>query len=491
MAVRVPWYSTLENDPQSSPDSNSTVWTIDFRETTPAAGNSTMFGDDPFKSLFGGLSVGVPGEIRGLAEAHARWGRLPWKQLVMPSAHIARGWRVGKELDKRLKWLGSFMHHSRDWAPIFAPTGHLLTEGELIKRTTYAHTLSIIAKEGPDAFYSSSSKIARAIVRKVQSEGGIMTQEDLEGYKPVVEQALEGSYRGKKIWVTGAPSSGPVLLHILNLLELFDLSEGPTPLNIHRIVEAMKFGFAARTRISDPVSNADIKRMADIHTKEYAKEIFPRITDNITHTPDYYNPVFDVPTDHGTTHLSVVDKDGMAVSITSTINLVWGSRVLDQATGIIFNDELDDFSRPGMPNAFGLPPSPYNYASPNKRPLSSTSPVIMETASGEFYAALGGSGGSRIFGAVLQVILNLEWGMDASKAVEEPRVHDQLYPLETSVESGFNEATMESLKAKGHNITVFDINLGVAEVQAVVKDPKTGEFSAASDSRKNGIADAF
>ncbi|KAG8996381.1 hypothetical protein FRB90_012752 [Tulasnella sp. 427] len=251
----------------------------------------------------------------------------------------------------------------------------------------------------------------------------------------------------------------------------------------------MKFGFAAR--IGDPNTDEDIKRMAELHTKGYADAIFPRITDDTTHDPMYYNPVFDTPPDHGTTHLSVIDEDGMAVSLTSTVNLIFGSQVLDPVTGIIMNDELGDFSLPGTPNSFGLYPSPYNYPEAGKRPLSSIAPTIIEYETGDVQLALGGSGGSRIYGSVLQVILNyLEGGMDISQAVEEPRVHNQLFPLETSVESTYKTWGIESLKERGHNVTTFDINMGVAEVQAVAIGIQ-GEVTAASDSRKNGIAAAY
>lgn len=178
------------------------------------------------------------------------------------------------------------------------------------------------------------------------------------------------------------------------------------------------------------------ERIASFSTKEFGREINRNITDDTTHDASYYDPIFDVPQDSGTTHLSVVDRWGGAVSLTSTVNLIFGSRVMTTRSGIILNDEQDDFSIPGEINAFGLPPSPYNYPEAGKRPLSSTSPMIAEYEDGSFYAAMGGSGGSRIFGAVAQSFLNLEWGMDISEAIEAPRVHDQLFPPTVTIESG-------------------------------------------------------
>lgn len=249
------------------------------------------------------------------------------------------------------------------------------------------------------------------------------------------------------------------------------------------------------------------------------------ITDDATHALAYYRPHFDIKDDHGTTHVSVVDRHGSSVALTSTVNLLFGSQVMDPDTGVILNDEMvrlvviaqpkqelltivgagqDDFATPGIPDAFGLWPSPFNYPQGGKRPLSSTSPVVFsldddddEESGGRL--VLGGSGGSRIFGSVAQVMLNLDWGYDLSHAVEEPRAHDQLLPRYVSVESGYRQDLLDALRARGHNLTLFDINVGIAEVQAVVRSPAqrtrldrhAPNVWAASDSRKNGVAAAY
>lgn len=475
--------------PPSSEGGSSEVYTIDFRETAPALANSTMYKDDPIAARWGGLAIGVPGEIRGLQEAYGRWGTLPWARLVQPSVDLAAEWTVDKELARRLQMFESRMLPEEDWTAIFAPEGRMLLEGEIIRRTNYSRTLSSIASEGPDVFYKGP--IADSIIRKIQAEGGIMTNEDLENYTVKVDHALQGTYRDKKVYTSRAPTSGPVLLHILNLLERYDLiGEGRTGLNIHRFIEALKFGFAARTRIGDlPYVTNGTARVAEISTKSFADAIAVNITDDRTHPPEYYNPEFDVKIDHGTSHTSVLDKDGMAVALTTTVNVVFGSMVLDPETGVILNDEMDDFAVPGSPNGFGLWPSPYNYPEPGKRPLSSTTPTIMEHSDGSFYLAVGGSGGGRIFGAVLQVMLNLDWGMDVSEAIECGRVHDQLYPLEVDADDVVPGPLINALLERGHNITVSDINRIAAVVQAVVQ--KDGKIFAASDSRKNGIAAGY
>ncbi|EPQ26110.1 uncharacterized protein PFL1_06318 [Pseudozyma flocculosa PF-1] len=448
---------------------------IDFRETGPAAANTTMYEGRMDQARFGGLSVGVPGELRGLQEAHRRWGRLPWKRLVMPSVHLAEQTTVSKELARRLVLFGQFMYDDRAWSDIFVDpaTGLLKKEGDTIRRTAYAHTLR-----------------AR--------RGGILTHADLEAYRTVVGPAVRGDWLGgRRVFTTPAPTSGPILLSMLNVLSLYPsyVAEGATGLNVHRLIESLKFGFAQRTELADPAFMAPegLARIDEIPTPAEARRVRANITDDATHPLAYYGPKFDIVDDHGTMHLSVVDEHGGAVALTSTVNLIFGSRVLDERTGIILNDEMDDTSTPGVPNAFGLAPSPYNYPEAGKRPLSSTCPTIVEHDDGSVDLVIGGSGGSRIFGSVAQTMLQREWGRDLSDAIEQPRVHHQLLPTMVTAESGYAEKTLNALRGRGHEVLEFDINLAVAEVQAVEASGRgrTRSVRAASDSRKGGIAVAY
>ncbi|KAJ7725834.1 gamma-glutamyltranspeptidase [Mycena maculata] len=471
--------------PPAHPGAASDVFTIDFRETAPALANATMFPPHSNASQFGGLSVGVPGEVRGLEEAHRRWGTLPWKTLIEPSIALARGWTLQNELAKRITWFPDLMLGNPDYRAVFAPRGRFLREGEFINRSAYARTLAALASEGPDAFYQGP--IADALVRKVRAAGGILSHADLANYTVKVDRALQGTYRGRTIYTTHAPTSGPVLLHMLNLIERFPMA-ARTPLNVHRIVEVLKFGFAARTKICDPAFTNNTGRITEIPSKAFADRIATNITDDETHEPQYYGPEFDVPTDHGTSHTSSVDKNGMAVSLTSTVNLIFGSQVLDSETGVLFNDQMDDFSTPGTPNGFGLLPSPYNYPAPGKRPLSSTVPTIVEHADGSFAVAVGASGGGRIFGAVFQTLLNLEWGLDASRAVEAGRVHTQLLPAMVDADPGYPREVLDGLRERGHELAVTP---PVAAVVQIVTRHEDGQIFAASDSRKNGIAAGY
>ncbi|EST05817.1 Gamma-glutamyltranspeptidase [Kalmanozyma brasiliensis GHG001] len=470
--------------------------TIDFRETAPAAANKTMYMGRVPRAQFGGLAVGVPGELRGLQEAHKRYGRLRWKRLVQPSIELAKSATVSKELARRLGYFGGFMLDDPVWRAIFVDeeTGEVKKEGDTFHRTAYARTLQTIADHGPDAFYTG--EIAESLVRTTQENGGILTMQDLADYQVVVRPALEGSWMGKKVYTTHAPTSGPILLSVLNMLSLIpDFVSTPeaTSLNIHRFVETLKFGFGQRTELADPafMTGPELDRMSDIPTLSEAERLVPNITDDRTHPLDYYHPKFDIINDHGTMHLSILDSSGMAIALTSTVNLIFGSRVMDPSTGVILNDEMDDTSTPGVPNAFGLAPSPYNYPEPRKRPLSSTCPTIVENEKGDVDLVLGGSGGSRIFSSVLQTMFNFYlWGMDLSQAIEAPRVHHQLLPTQLSVETGYSNKTLAGLLGRGHEVSWLDIDLGVAEVQAVAVggEGRWRRVWASSDSRKGGVA---
>ncbi|BGP26144.1 hypothetical protein JCM10295v2_005087 [Rhodotorula toruloides] len=487
---------------------------IDFRETAPLASHPDMFTSsarpddrswDPNRaSKVGGLAVGVPGELRGFQAAYeACGGGVSWERIFRPVAQLAREFKVGKELHRRLnaRWTGGqegptiseWMKEEEDWRAMFMRPGgnDFLQEGDIVRREAYARTLEKLGKEGADVFYDG--EIADRIVETVRKEGGILSKQDMRDYKAVVRRAEEGTYRGRRYYTGSYPSGGPIIRMLLNVLDGYAdfVDGGRTGVSEHRFIEALKFAFAARTNVGDPPFIDNAAKLAEIPTRKYADAVRGNITDDRTHKLSYYQPRFDIKEDHGTTHLAVIDQWGGAVSLTTTVNLIFGSRVMDKETGIILNDEMDDFATPGLPDAFGLRPSPFNYPAGGKRPLSSTSPLIMDHVnSDDVYLSLGGSGGSRIFGAVAQTLLNLDWGHDLSSAVEAPRVHHQLLPAYVSIESTFRPDLVKELKARGHDVTLFDINIGIAEVQAVMRD-RDGRFFAASDSRKNGVPAAY
>lgn len=220
---------------------NATVEIIDFRETAPAGSSKDMFKKDPILAQTGGLSVAVPGEIRGLELAHKRHGKLPWERLFAPSIKMAReGWAVGPELGRRLQIAKQLVETQPDWSPVFAPEGEALREGQWIKREALADTLESIAKNGAKAFYEGP--IAQSMVDHVQANGGILTMEDMKNYKPLIKEPSVGFYQGRKVYTSPAPTSGPTLISILNILERYNLGKFSQDINLdmHRLVEAMK-----------------------------------------------------------------------------------------------------------------------------------------------------------------------------------------------------------------------------------------------------------
>ncbi|KAF9364503.1 hypothetical protein BGX34_001333 [Mortierella sp. NVP85] len=446
-----------------------------------------MFKKNPALAQTGGLSVGVPGEIRGLEVAHKRHGKLPWKRLFEPSIQLARkGWAVGPELGRRLQLvqIKDMLINDPTWSSVFAPKGEILKEGQWIKRKAFADTLETISKEGADAFYTG--KIAETIVKYVQANGGILNMTDMANYKPQVKEPVIGQYLGRKIYAPPAPTSGPALIAILNILEDYNVGRTKEMANVdaHRLVEAMKHGFALRTELGDPDFNDLEEKIQRMVSKETAAQIRANISDARTFPVEYYNPHWGPVDDHGTTHLSTVDKDDMAVALTSTVNLLFGSKLLEPKTGVILNDEMDDFSIPGYSNAFGLRPSPYNYPEPGKRPLSSTVPTIIEK-DGRFEMSLGGSGGSRILTSAVQTILNVyNHDMNVMNAIESPRIHHQLMPNVVDIEDDYPLSEIEFLRSLGHNVTTYNRIVPKSEIQVVMRKAD-GYVYASSDSRKH------
>ncbi|CAG8542906.1 10404_t:CDS:10 [Acaulospora morrowiae] len=285
-----------------------------------------------------------------------------------------------------------------------------------------------------DKLLMQKGSIAKSLVKAIKASGGLMTLEDLADYRPVLREPVVGYYHGRKVITTPEPASGAILIFMLNILEGYELNKSSlTGINLHRLVETLKFGFARRTELGDAAffenKTAHELRILDIISKKYASIVRNNISDDRTHETEYYNPVYAEKNDHGTTHLSTIDKDDMAVAFTST--------VVDPNTGIIFNNQLDDFSIPGGPDIFGMYPSPYNFIAPGKKPLSSTVPTIIEK-DGKLEMTLGGSGGTRILTAVLEVILDVfDFDMNVLQAIKKSRIHQQLKPEIAFVESGF------------------------------------------------------
>jgi gamma-glutamyltranspeptidase/glutathione hydrolase len=436
---------------------------IDYRETAPAATTRETFLDangkaDPAKSRDHGLGIGVPGTVAGLTHALEKYGSGKFKlaQLIAPAIDLARhGYKVGDEFEDTGRTSIARMARWPSTAKLFLkPDGSLIARGTLLVQSDLAATLEAISKRGPRAFYEGP--VADRISAAVREAGGLMTSDDLKNYKAVERPVLRGSYRGLRIVSMPPPSSGGVvLLEMLNVLEGFKL-KADDPDSTHLMVETMRYAYADRAHL---LGDPDFVKapIAGLLSKRYAATLRAKI-DRQHATPSDKIKAADPAGFEGdnTTHYSIVDRFGNAVANTYTLNLNYGVGLIAEGTGVLLNNELDDFAAaPGVPNSFGLVGYEANEPGPNKRPLSSMTPTIV-LRNGKPVIVTGSPGGSRIITAVLQVLLNvIDYRMTLAEAVQAPRIHHQWLPDETMVEGGVSPALIKALQARGHNVRIW------------------------------------
>lgn len=431
---------------------------LDFREKAPAAAHRDVFlgpdgAVDSHRSRYSHHAVGVPGSVAGYLDLLDRFGTWPRQKVMAPAIRLAEeGVRVTPVLHRNI---ASRLERLSPWpatlAVIARPDGSALRPGDIMRQPDLAASLRQIADQGAGAFYEGG--IADLIVAEMARHGGPITAADLAAYSTVWRDPVRGSYRSVDIASMPPPSSGGAhLVQILNILEGWDLKTlgHNTAASLHRMAEAMRRAYADRAlHLGDP-DFWDVP-LDWLTSKAYAAEIRTAID------PDRATPSGSVsagtPKAEGanTTHLSVMDRYGNAVSMTTTLNFGFGSGIVAEGTGIFLNNEMDDFSaKPGAPNAYGLIGGEANAVAPGKRPLSSMTPTLL-LSNGRAVAAIGSPDGSRIITAVLQVILNLvDHGMNLAEATAAPRIHHQWLPDRIWAEEGVSEDTLTLLRALGH-----------------------------------------
>lgn len=424
---------------------------------------------------------------------HKNYGLLPWAKVVAPAIKVARrGFRVTEDL---VRYMSSAIGASLDpshpflvenptWAIDFAPNGTLVKLNDTITRKRYADTLETIAMYGADAFYHGA--IANATIATIRAHNGTMTLDDLANYTVAIRPPAQIDYRNFRLTATSAPSSGVVAMSALKIIEGYKNIGNPARVNIstHRLDEAIRFAYGERGLLGDPSFVAGLQSYeSDMLAAKTAKEIRAKITGR-THRVKYYDPKgIESLNTPGTSHVVTADASGLAISLTTTVNLLFGSQLMVPETGIILNNEMNDFSIPGSSNAFGYIPSPNNYITPGKRPLSSISPTIVEHLSnGSLYFVVGAAGGSRITTATIQNLWHvLDQNMSAPQALAQPRLHDQLVPNVVSFEYAYDNRTTAFMAARGHNVSW--IAPGQSTAQALRLLPN-GTFEAAGEPRQ-------
>ncbi len=471
------------------------VGSLDYREMAPLGAHKDLYLDEngnviPKLSTVGGMAVGIPGAVAGILEVHKKMGTLPLKQLMQPAIDLAeKGYVVTEKQAKSFKKYSELFVEVNGKDTFFAQ-GH--QAGDTIVNPALAKTLRAIAEKGNEGFYDGW--VAQAMVNKTQATGGILSLEDLKAYSPRWREPVQFSYKDLNLISMGPPSSGGICLaQLMQMVEPYDLKAmgHNSPEAMHVMVEAERRSYADRAHfLGDP----DFVTIPQDHLldKTYANERMQNFsTDKATLSSEVSHGDIIVVERDETTHFSIVDKEGNAVSVTTTLNGAYGSKVFVDELGVFMNNEMDDFSsKPGTPNMFGLTGSKANSIAPKKRMLSSMTPTIVEK-NGDLYMVVGTPGGSTIITSVFQTILNVyEHGMEMQEAVDAPRFHHQWLPDIVVLEpDSFENTVVEELKSKGHTIEAKYSRI-IGKVDAIHKNEK-GQLSVGADTRGDDAAATF
>lgn len=462
---------------------------IDFREMAPGHASRDMFLDkqgnaDSKLSLTSHLASGTPGTVAGLALATQKYGTLPLSTLLAPAIKLAReGIPVNDALADDLKTYGKevLITHPNSKAIFYKPDGTPWQKGDRLVQKNLAHSLQLIARQGPDAFYKG--EIADEIAGEMAQHGGLISKADLAAYRAVERTPVSGTYRGYEVFSMPPPSSGGIhIVQILNILENFDLAKmGFGSADAMQVMaEAEKYAYADRSEYLGDPDFVKVPWQA-LTSKAYAKTLAQQIDVAKARPSSEIKPGKLEPYESNqTTHFSVVDKQGNAVAVTYTLNTYFGSGIVAGNSGILMNNEMDDFSaKPGTPNVYGLVGGEANAVQPAKRPLSSMSPTIVAKG-GKTWLVTGSPGGSRIITTVLQMVVNsIDFGMNVAEATNAPRFHHQWLPDQLRVEKGFSPDTLRLLENKGQHVKVLP---SMGSTQSIMIGPD-GMLYGASDPR--------
>ncbi|PHR87389.1 MAG: gamma-glutamyltransferase [Moritella sp.] len=466
---------------------------IDYREVAPQAAYPDMYLDDAGNpdsqlSRFHGLAVGVPGTVLGFELALNKYGSMSLAQVMAPAIKLARdGIVVTPDLANSLRATKKRLSQWPSTQSIFYKAdGSNYQPGEILKQTDLANTLSAIAKKGSPAFYQGP--IAKQISDSVRDAGGIMTMQDLASYKAIERQPVTGDYRGYQVISMPPPSSGGVhIVQMLNMLSQFPIDKmgHNSAATIHVMAESMRRAYADRSLyLGDPdFVNVPV---AELTNKQYAKQLVSQINLNKATPSSDVSPGTLLPYESNqTTHFSVVDKFGNAVSNTYTLNFSYGSGLVADGTGVLLNNEMDDFSaKPGTPNAYGLIGGKANAVAAKKRPLSSMTPTIV-LKDNKPYLVTGSPGGSRIITTTLQVIMNvIDHNMNIAEASAAPRFHHQWLPDVIRIEKGLNVDTINLLESKGHKV---EVKAAMGSTQTIMLTEE-GVYGASDPRRPNALS---
>lgn len=475
---------------------------IDGRETAPSYAEENMFANDSLMASRGPLSVGIPGELAAYWEAHKRYGKLKWSQLFNDSIKFAEeGYPMVEHLANALK----NQKHAKYMTPLLRelfthPEGRFYQEDELFVQPAFAATLKRIRDNGVDEFYSGQT--GQKFIQDLKDQGGKMTLDDLANYKVMIRPPLKVKLADDLVVHTQPPpGSGVVLSIILRVMHKLGYYKNLRPqesfeaagLYYHRLAESFKFAYGQRAGLEDLPDDPERmeKLMEKLLSEEFIKEVADKV-DTKTHDNDYYGGLEYFRDDHGTAHVSVLDAEGNAAAISTSVNLYFGAGMYSPSTGITYNDVMDDFVSPRLINKFGLPPSKYNHIKPGRRPLSSMVPSVFTDAEGNVKLVVGGAGGTMITTGVAMVSLrNCFLGEDIKVSVDGLRIHHQFLPNILQYEVNFPKDLIQSLRdIRNHTMQPI---LGRSSVIMAVASEMTSNnqtrITANSDYRKGGSVD--